>query len=179
MTNMKSRHSAVSVIFPLALLALACTGPMGPRGKTGPAGMTGAQGPAGMTGSPGEDGVTAPPQTYASGWISLRDISFNSGSAVIRPSEANKISEVSAYVDQNPSIHVGIAGSTDLVRGTDRYDVDLSRQRVAAVRDALIRSGVSADRIETGAGVEGVSCNDAKAQCPRREGRAELMARSN
>jgi outer membrane protein OmpA-like peptidoglycan-associated protein len=174
---MKKNHSiGAFVIVPFALLALACTGPAGPRGETGPAGMTGAQGPPGMTGS---DGVNASPQASASGWTSLRDILFDSGSAKIRPSEASKISEVSAYADQNPSIRVGIAGSTDRVRGTDRTDVDLSRQRVASVRDALIQSGVSADRIETGTDMDGVECKASSEPCPRREGRTELMARSN
>jgi outer membrane protein OmpA-like peptidoglycan-associated protein len=174
---MKKKYSIVAfVIVPFALLALACTGPTGPRGETGPAGMTGAQGPMGMTGS---DGVNASPRSSASGWTSLRDILFDSGSAEIRPSEASKISEVSAYAEQNPSIRVGIAGSTDRVRGTDRADVDLSQQRVASVRDALIRSGISADRIETGAAVEGAECKGGGEPCPRREGRTELMARSN
>jgi outer membrane protein OmpA-like peptidoglycan-associated protein len=129
-----------------------------------------------MTGS---DGLNASSRTSASGWTSLRAISFDSGSAKIRPSETSKISEVSAYAEQNPSIHVGIAGSTDRVRGTDRKDVDLSRERVATVRDALIRAGLAADRIETGTEVEGAECNGNSAPCPRREGRTELMARSN
>jgi hypothetical protein len=176
---MKNGYSMALMIVPFALVALACTGPMGPRGEMGPAGMTGAQGSTGMTGSQGQRGATGPLRTSVSGWTSLRDISFDSGSAEIRPSEASKISEVSAYVDQNPSIRVGIAGSTDRVRGTDRHDSDLSQHRVAAVRDALVRSGVSVDRIETGAAVDGVDCNDSREQCSRREGRAELMGRSN
>jgi outer membrane protein OmpA-like peptidoglycan-associated protein len=176
------KYSVALAIVPLTLLSLACSGPVGPRGEAGPAGMTGAQGPAGTTGSQGVrglQGLTAPQPASASGWTSLREILFDSGSAEILPSEASKISEVSAYMDQNPSIRVGIAGSTDRVRDTDRYDLDLSRRRVATIRDALIRSGVSADRIETGVGVEGVECSDSRAQCPRREGRAELMGRSS
>ena len=132
-----------------------------------------------MTGSQGQRGMAASPRTSAAGWISLREISFDSESAEIRPSEAGKLSEVSAYVNQNPSIRVGIAGSTDRVRGTDRYDAELSQRRVANVRDALIRSGVSADRIETGAGMERVECTDAREQCSRGEGRVEVMGRSN
>jgi peptidoglycan-associated lipoprotein len=93
---------------------------------------------------------------------------------------ANKVSEVAAYVNQNPSVLVGIDGSTDLLRGTNAYNVDLSQRRVANVRDALIRAGISANRIEMGPfGVERVACNESLEACSSRDGRVEVMARSN
>jgi hypothetical protein len=174
------KHS--SVLGVIALFALACTGPMGPRGETGSAGMTGAQGPAGMTGmtgTAGQPGTTASPRTSAAGWISLRDILFDHDTADIRASETNKFSEIAAYVKQNPDLRVGISGSSDLVRGTERHDADLSQRRVANVRDELIRSGVSASRIDTGSGVERVECGDPREQCLRRDGLVEVMSRSN
>jgi outer membrane protein OmpA-like peptidoglycan-associated protein len=92
----------------------------------------------------------------------------------------NKVSEVAAYLRQNPSTRVGIDGATDLSSGTNRYTVDLSKQRIANVRDALIEAGVSSDRIETGdLGVKRAECIDSTEQCARREGRVEVMARSN
>ena len=168
----------------IALFALACTGPMGPRGHTGPpgpTGMTGAQGVTGRTGTRGQPGLTAPgPGASENGWISLRDILFDFDTADIRPSEMNKISEVAAYLEQNPSIRVGIDGSTDLSRGTNRYNVDLSGKRIANVRNALIQTGVSGDRIETGRfAAERAQCNDSTERCSQREGRVEVMARSN
>jgi len=61
----------------------------------------------------------------------------------------------------------------DLLRGTDEYNTFLSRRRVANVRDALIRSGVSVDRIETGRfGAD----NDSTEVCSQREGRVEVLA---
>jgi outer membrane protein OmpA-like peptidoglycan-associated protein len=91
----------------------------------------------------------------------------------------NKISEVAAYLKQNPSVRVGIDGSTDLSRGTNKYNGDLSGRRIANVRDALIQSGVSGDRIETGQfGVERAKCDDSTEQCSKREGRVEVMARN-
>jgi peptidoglycan-associated lipoprotein len=168
----------------IALFALACTGPMGPRGHTGPpgpTGMTGAQGATGLTGTRGQPGMTAPGSAASeTGWISLRDIMFDFDTADIRPSEMNKISEVATYLKQNPSVRVGIDGSTDLSRGSNQYNVDLSGPRIANVRDALIQTGVSSDRIETGRfGVERARCNDSTEQCSKREGRVEVMARSN
>jgi peptidoglycan-associated lipoprotein len=176
------KHSPV--LAAIALFALACTGPMGPRGHTGPpgpTGMTGAQGATGLTGTRGQPGMTAPgPAASDTGWVSLRDIMFDFDTADIRRSEMDKIAAVAAYLKQNPSTRVGIDGATDLSRGTNRYNVDLSRKRVANVRDALIESGVSGDRIETGSfGAERVKCNDSTEQCSKREGRVEVMARSN
>jgi outer membrane protein OmpA-like peptidoglycan-associated protein len=176
------KHS--TVLAAIALFALACTGPMGPRGHTGPAGptgMTGTQGATGLTGTRGQPGMTAPgPGASETGWISLRDIMFDFDTADIRPSEMNKISEVAAYLQQNPSVRVGIDGSTDLSRGTNQYNVNLSERRIVNVRDALIQTGVSDDRIETGRfAAERVKCNDSTEQCSKREGRVEVMARSN
>ena len=175
------KHSPLLV--GIALFVLACTGPMGPRGHTGPpgpTGMTGAQGATGPTGTQGQPGMTAPGPASPTGWISLRDIMFDYDTADIRRSEMNKISDVAAYLKQNPSTRVGIDGATDLLRGTNRHNVDLSRHRVANVRDALIEAGVSGDRIETGNfGVERAECDDSIEQCSRREGRVEVMARSN
>ena len=168
----------------IALFALACTGPTGPRGHTGPpgpTGMTGAQGATGLTGTQGQPGMTAPgPAASPTGWISLRDIMFDFDTADIRRSEMNKISDVAAYLKQNPSTRVGIDGATDLLRGTNRYNVDLSRRRIANVRDALVEAGVSGDRIETGNfGAKRAECDDSTEPCSKREGRVEVMARSN
>jgi len=168
----------------IALFALACTGPTGPRGHTGPpgpTGMTGAQGDTGLTGTQGQPGRTARgPAASPTGWISLRDIMFDFDTADIRRSEMNKISDVAAYLEQNPSTRVGIDGATDLLRGTNRYNVDLSRRRIANVRDSLIEAGVSGDRIETGDfGAKRAECDDSTEECAKREGRVEVMARSN
>ncbi len=168
----------------IALFALACTGPTGPRGNTGPpgpTGMTGAQGVTGLTGTQGQPGMTSPgPAASETGWITLRDIMFNFDTADIRPSEMNKISDVAGYLKQNPSVRVGIDGSTDLSRGVNQYNVDLSARRIANVRDALIRTGISGDRIETGRfGAKRGECDDSTETCSKRDGRVEVMARSH
>lgn len=171
-----------SMLAAIALFALACTGPTGPRGNTGPpgpTGMTGAEGAPGLTGSRGQPGVTAPgPDASETGWISLRDIMFDYDTAEIRPSEMNKISEVAAYLKQNPSVRVGIDGATDLWRGANRYNVELSAQRIANVRNALIETGIADNRIETGRfGARRAECDDSNERCSKREGRVEVMAR--
>jgi len=114
------------------------------------------------------------------GWVTLRDILFDFDEADIRRSEMDKISDIASYVDENPSVRLRIDGSTDLIRGTNQYNVDLSRRRVAEVRDALIRSGVSGDRIETGGfPAERARCTESTEQCSQRNGRVEVLARSD
>jgi outer membrane protein OmpA-like peptidoglycan-associated protein len=191
----------------IAMFAVGCTGPAGvagPQGSTGAtgmtgsqgragvtgaqgqAGMTGSQGQAGMTGSQGQAGVTgaqgqpgavspAPPGTR---WTSLGDIMFDYNRTEIRSTELSKIADIAVYTTQNPSVRLGIDGATDLLRGTNQYNAVMSQQRVGNVRDALIRAGVSADRIETGSfGAERAKCNDANELCSQRDGRVEVMVR--
>jgi outer membrane protein OmpA-like peptidoglycan-associated protein len=164
-------------------------GRAGVTGAQGQAGMTGSQGQAGMTGSQGQTGVTgaqgqsgvagavspAPPGTR---WTSLSDIMFDYNRTEIRSTELSKIADIAVYTNQNPSVRLGIDGATDLLRGTNQYNAVMSQQRVGNVRDALIRAGVSADRIETGSfGAERAKCNDANELCSQRDGRVEVMVR--
>ena len=80
---------------------------------------------------------------------------------------------------QNPSVRLGIDGSTDLLRGTNQYNAGLSQRRIATVRDALIQAGVSADRIETGAfAPQRASCNSSIERCSQRDGLVEVLVRT-
>ena len=153
-------------------------GSAGMTGMQGSAGMTGMQGPAGLTGA---QGVSAPSPSPlpASPWTSLRDIMFDFDKADIRYSEARKPGEIAAYVNQNPSVRLGIDGYTDS-RGTSQYNLPLSQRRVATVRDALIQAGVPADRIETGTfGTDRPMCNPSIEQCSPRDGRVEVLVRAS
>lgn len=155
-------------------------GQAGMTGSQGQAGMTGSQGQAGATGSQGQPGVAgvASPAPAGTRWTSLRDIMFDYNRTEIRSAELSKIADIAVYANQNPSARLGIDGSTDLLRGMNQYNAVMSQQRVGNVRDALIRAGVSADRIETGSfGAERAKCNDANELCSQRDGRVEVMVR--
>jgi outer membrane protein OmpA-like peptidoglycan-associated protein len=115
----------------------------GVAGSTGPAGPAGVQGAAGPTGAQGPAGVVER-------WTSFRDFWFAFDRAEIQPSETSKVSEIAAYMKQNPSLHIGIDGSMD-PRGTDPRNQGLSDRRVNAIRDALIQAGVPAHKIQAGA----------------------------
>lgn len=174
-----------------ALFASACAGPAGQMGPPGPTGLTGSQGPTGLTGSQGLTGVTGAqgpagivgqrdPASVGTAWASLRDFTFDYDRADIRYAEQNQPSEIAAYVRQNPYVRLGIDGSTDLLRGTNQYNEGLSQRRITAVRDALIRAGVSPDRIDTGAfAQQRASCNDSIERCSQRDGRVEVLVRSS
>jgi outer membrane protein OmpA-like peptidoglycan-associated protein len=58
----------------------------------------------------------------------------------------HKVSEIVGYMQQNPSLRVGIDGS--IPSGSDQ---DLGNRRVSHVREALIKAGVPASQIEIGA----------------------------
>jgi len=114
----------------------------GVAGSAGPAGVAGPQGPAGGIGAQGPTGIV-------NRWTSLRDFWFGFGQSDLQASETSKVSEIAAYMSQNPSLRIGIDGSMD-PRGSDPRNQDLSDRRVGTVRDALIQAGVPAYRIQTG-----------------------------
>jgi len=114
----------------------------GVAGSTGRSGATGPQGPVGPTGAQGPVGVV-------DRWTSFRDFWFDFNKADLPASELSKVAEVAVYMKQNPSLRIGIDGSMN-PRSTDPYNQDLSDRRISAVRDALIRAGVPASKIQTG-----------------------------
>jgi outer membrane protein OmpA-like peptidoglycan-associated protein len=84
-------------------------------------------------------------------WASYKDLWFENNMADIRSSEADKLTEIAAYLEQNPSLQIRIDGSMD-PRGTDSRGEglrNLSQRRVNAVRSALITAGVDESKIQT------------------------------
>ena len=154
-------------------------GVAGTQGRTGSQGVTGSQGmtgSTGATGSQGQPGLSESPAPSGT-WISLREISFDYDKAEIRPSEMSKISDIASYVNDNPSVRLGIDGSTDLHRGANKYNVALSQKRESNVRDALVRAGVDTDRMTTGGfAAERAKCSDRTEKCSQRDGRVEVLA---
>lgn len=77
-------------------------------------------------------------------WTSYRDFRFESNQAELPSSQMNRVSEIATYLKANPSLNAGIDGSME------PRNLDLSDQRVGTVRDALIKAGVPASRIQAG-----------------------------
>ena len=154
----------------------------GPAGAVGPAGVAGAQGPAGPAGSAGIQGNLGPAGAVGmtsarASWTVFKDILFDFDKADIRASETSKVPEIAVYMQQNPSVQVGIDGYAD-PRGTNPYNMSLSQRRVSAIQDALVKAGVASDRIETGAfGEMGLKCGESTEQCWQRDRRVEVLIR--
>jgi hypothetical protein len=157
-------------------------GPTGPAGEVGSAGVQGATGDTGATGSTtagvaGPTGPTGPEgvqgSTGSTGnagvagvvpcWVMYRAFWFEDGQSNIRDADAIMVTEIAAYLKENPSLQLGLDG------GVDENAADLSTRRVNAVRDALIQAGVPADHIKIGA--------YGNAQ-RRRIGRVEVLVRT-
>src|SRR5438552_948324 len=120
-------------------------GPSGPQGSAGDAGVAGAAGQQGIAGAPGQMGPQG--QAGAVGavgpkgadfvWTAFSDVLFDFNRAEIRESEASKIADLAAVLKSHPRYKVELEAYTD-PRGTDKYNLALSRRRVDAVRSALV-----------------------------------------
>jgi outer membrane protein OmpA-like peptidoglycan-associated protein len=121
----------------------------------GPAGTAGVKGATGSTGATGVVGVVPC-------WVTYRVFSFDSGRSEIRSFDTSMVADMAAYLKKNPSLQIGIDDGTD-------SNAQLGILRVNAVRDALIRAGVRADRIQLGAFGEAKN---------RQSGRVEVLLKT-
>ena len=145
----------------------------GPPGPPGPQGVAGVQGPIGPAGAAGAVGATGPKGADFT-WTAFGDVLFDFNRATLRNEERARIAELAALLKQNPDFQVELEGYAD-PRGTDKYNVALSRRRVDAVRTALIEAGVPAATITTGAyGEMTLKCTDKNEACWQTERRVEI-----
>jgi len=83
-------------------------------------------------------------------WTSFTEIWFDFNRVDLGSSEMSKVYEIADYINENPSLQVGIDRSTE-PRGPEPRDQNLSDRRVDVVRHALIEAGVPDYKIRTGA----------------------------
>ncbi len=81
--------------------------------------------------------------------MSYREFWFDYDRADIHPTDSEKVTEIAAYMKQNPSLIIGIDGSMD-PNGSDSRNQDMCDRRINAVRDALMQAGLSDERIKIG-----------------------------
>lgn len=147
------------------------TGPQGPPGSQGVAGLQGPmgpQGPAGMAGTAGAKGTDFV-------WAGFSDILFGFDRADIRESEMAKIAQLADLLKKNPGFKVELEGFAD-PRGTDKYNIDLSRRRVDAIRQALMTAGVPETAIVMAAyGEMNLKCTDQTEACWQLDRRVEVV----
>ena len=75
-------------------------------------------------------------------------------------------------------MQVSIGGYAD-PRGTEQHNQGLSERRVNAIRDALVKAGVSSDKIQTSAfGEQKLQCNESTDACWQRDRRVDVGFRT-
>ena len=125
------------------------------------------------SGAAGAGAAPAPTPTLEQGLaqngkVDTYGIYFDFNSAVLRPESETTLAEIAAVLKKNAAWKLQINGHTDAIGG-ENFNLDLSRQRAAAVRQALTsRHGVAAARLST----DGQGATRPKAPNNTLEGRA-------
>lgn len=78
--------------------------------------------------------------------VKIENLFFATNKTVILPTSEQAMSDLAAFLIQNPSVTIHITGHTDAV-GSDEANQILSEGRANAVRNDLIKRGVAAERM--------------------------------
>ncbi len=80
--------------------------------------------------------------------IILDDLIFAQGKSVIDPKSYPGLDEVVQMMKENPKIEIQLEGHTDNV-GSPKANLELSQQRVDAVKKYIVSKGIGKNRIQT------------------------------
>ena len=80
--------------------------------------------------------------------VKLAPVYFAFDSYVLPPSEVSKVEQVAQHLQQNAGHVLVVEGNCD-ERGSNEYNMSLGENRALAVREYLVKLGISADRIQT------------------------------
>ena len=80
-------------------------------------------------------------------WFDFDRLSFDTGSAVLRPDSGEQLNNIVAILTAYPNLHIKIGGYTDNT-GDSQANLALSQARADSVRQDLINRGISENRIE-------------------------------
>lgn len=75
------------------------------------------------------------------------DVTFDTNSAELRSGLYNEINRVAGVLNQYPDTLIRVEGHTDS-KGSDEYNMDLSKRRANNVKTLLVMRGVAENRIE-------------------------------
>jgi outer membrane protein OmpA-like peptidoglycan-associated protein len=78
--------------------------------------------------------------------VNMSDVLFDTARYTLKPGAREKLAKVSGIILGHPGLKIAVEGHTDSVGG-DEYNMRLSENRAAAVRDFLVAQGVSASGI--------------------------------
>lgn len=86
-------------------------------------------------------------QTSRGTVVTLSDVVFDSGKAILRPGSRRSIERLAGALKDNPARRVIVEGYTDNT-GSQETNLELSQRRAQAVEQALTQAGVDDSRIE-------------------------------
>lgn len=80
--------------------------------------------------------------------LTIGDVLFATGKSDLNTSAQISMDKIAVFLQEKPNRNLLVEGHTDNV-GSDTYNQGLSEQRAEAVKSALVKRGVAADRIVT------------------------------
>lgn len=105
----------------------------------------------------------------------VKDVFFDYDKYDIRSDAASQIAANARFLAQHPNMHFLIEGHCD-ERGSTEYNIALGDNRASSAKDALVRAGVSADRIKTTSfGKEKPFCTGSNEQCWQQNRRGHFV----
>jgi K(+)-stimulated pyrophosphate-energized sodium pump len=81
-------------------------------------------------------------------WFNFKSLNFNSGSAVLDSTSLNEVKNISEILKAYPAVNIKVGGYTDNT-GDDAANLKLSSERSAAVKAALLTTGIADARVES------------------------------
>ncbi len=142
-----------------------------------------AKGPGGTQEAEARVTVTIPPPPAPVPQVSeedlfsknIKDIYFDYDKYDVRPNEQNPLETDVQFLAQHPEIKLLISGHCD-ERGSEEYNLGLGSNRADTVKAALVKAGISADRIKTiSYGKEKPFCTQDDEQCWAQNRRAHFV----
>ncbi len=106
---------------------------------------------------------------------SVKDVFFDYDRYDIRPDAAEQIAANATFLAQHPNIRFLIEGHCD-ERGSTEYNLALGDNRANAAKEALVKAGVSASRIQIKSyGKEKPFCTESNEQCWQQNRRGHFV----
>jgi outer membrane protein OmpA-like peptidoglycan-associated protein len=78
--------------------------------------------------------------------VNMSDVLFDTAKYSLKPGAREKLAKVSGIILGHPGLKIAVEGHTDSVGG-DEYNMRLSENRAASVRDFLVAQGVPAGSV--------------------------------
>ncbi|HEV2113685.1 MAG TPA: peptidoglycan-associated lipoprotein Pal [Terriglobales bacterium] len=106
---------------------------------------------------------------------SVQDVFFDYDSYALRSESQQQLAGAAQFLNQRSNLNFTVEGHCD-ERGSTEYNLALGDKRAGAVKDALVRNGVAANRIKTITyGKEKPFCTESNEQCWQQNRRGHFV----